>query len=54
MGAMLANFHMCGIMLLLRTDSNMVVQEGLCLMFSLPGPCALLFLFILLSLEPEL
>ena len=29
-GTMLANFHMCGIMLLLRAVLNMRVQVGLC------------------------
>ena len=32
MGTMLANFHMCGIMLLLRAVLNMRVQEGLCVL----------------------
>ena len=34
-GIMLANFHMCGIMLVLRADFNMLVrnvQEGLCVL----------------------
>ena len=52
MGTMLANFHMCGVMLLLRAVLNMFVRNvsprGLmrfrCLMFSLSGPCELLFL----------
>ena len=39
MGTMLANFHMCGIMLVLRAVFNMRVQEGICvircLMFNL-------------------
>ena len=30
MGTMLTNFHMCGIILLLRAVLNMRVQEGLC------------------------
>ena len=49
---MLTNFHMCGIMLLLRAVLNMVVRNASprgpmwfrCLMFSLSGPCELLFL----------
>ena len=48
---MLANFHMCGIMLLLRAVLNILVRNvsprvPMCfrgLMFSLPGPCQLLF-----------
>ena len=48
---MLSNFHMCGIMLLLRAVLNMLVKNaspsGLmcfrCLMFNLSGPCKLLF-----------
>ena len=32
MGTMLANFHMCGIMLVLRAVFNMRVQEGLCVL----------------------
>ena len=51
MGTMLANFHMCGIMLLLRAVFNMAVSNTIprgpmcfrCLMFSLSGPCELLF-----------
>ena len=47
MGAMLANFHMCGIMLVLRAVFNMLVRNAStrgpmcfrCLMFSLSGPC---------------
>ena len=52
MGTMLANFHMCGIMLLLRAVLNMLVRNAslrgtMCfrfLMFSSSGPCELLFL----------
>ena len=58
MGTMLANFHMCGIMLVLRAVFNMLVsnaspREPMCLgaMFSLSGPCELLFYF---SLRHEL
>ena len=32
MGTMLANFHICGIMLLLRAVLNIKVQEGLCVL----------------------
>ena len=50
-GTMLANFHMCGIMVLLRAVLNMLVSNAspkgpMCfrrLMFSLSGPCELLF-----------
>ena len=52
MGTMLANFHMCGIMLVLRAVFNMLVRNAsprgpmcfMCLMFNLSGPCELLFL----------
>ena len=52
MGTMLANFHMCGIVLVLRAVFNMLVRNASsrgpmcfrCLMFSLSGPCELLFL----------
>ena len=51
MGTMLANFHMCGIMFVLRTVFNMLVRNACprgpicfrCLMFNLSGPCELLF-----------
>ena len=53
MATMLVNFHihMCGIMLLLRAVLNMLVWNASprgpmrfrCLMFSLSGPCELLF-----------
>ena len=51
-GTMLANFHMCGIMLMLSAVFNMLVRNASprghmclrCLMFSLSGPCELLFL----------
>ena len=54
MVTMLANFHMCGIMLVLRADFNMLVRNASlrghmcfrCLMFSLSGPCELLFCFV--------
>ena len=52
MGTMLANFHMYGIMLVLRAVFNMLVRNASprgpmcfrCLMFNLSGPCDLLFL----------
>ena len=51
MGTMLANFHLCGIMLVFRAVLDMLVRNasprGLmcfrCLMLSLSGPCELLF-----------
>ena len=61
-GTMLANFHMCGIMLVLRAVLNMLVRNASprgpmcfirCLMFNLSGPCELLFLLVLLPLGPE-
>ena len=42
METMLANFHICGIMLLLRAVLNMRVH--FLMMFSFSGPCDLLFL----------
>ena len=52
MWTMIANFHMCVIMLVLRTVFNMLVRNASprghmrfrCLMFHLSGPCGLLFL----------
>ena len=52
MGTMLANVHMCGIMLMLRAVFNILVRNASprgpmcfrCLMFSLSGPCELLCL----------
>ena len=52
MGAMLANFHMCGIMLVLRAVFNMLVRNASprgrmcsrCLMFSLSRPCEFVLL----------
>ena len=49
---MLANFHMCGIRLMLRAVFNMLVSNAspsgpmcfMCLMISLSGPWELLFL----------
>ena len=51
METMLTNFHICRIMLLLRTNLNMLVRNGsptgsMCftfLFFILSGPCELLF-----------
>ena len=62
MGTMLATFHMCGIILVLRAVFNMLVRNASprgpmyfrCLMFSLSGPCELLFLHFVLPLGPEL
>ena len=52
MGTMLANFHICGIILVLRALFNMLVRNASprgpmsfrCLMFNMPGTCELLFL----------
>ena len=52
MGTMLANFHICGIILVFRAVFNMLVRTTSprgpmcfrCLMFNLSGPCELLFL----------
>ena len=52
MGTMLANFHMCGIMLVLRAVFNMLVRNTSprgpmcfrCLLFNLLVPCKLLIL----------
>ena len=57
MGTMLANFHMCSILLLLRAVLNMLVRDVSargpmcfrCLMFSLSGPCELLFLLCFIA-----
>ena len=51
MGTMLANFYVCGFILVLRTVFNMLVRNASprgpmcfrCLMFSISGPCELLF-----------
>ena len=51
-GTMLANFHMCGIMLVLRAVFKMRVRNASpigpmcvrCLMFNFSGPCELLFI----------
>ena len=57
MGTILANFHMCGIMLVLRTVLNMLMRNASpkgpmcfrCLMFNLSGPCELLFLLCFIA-----
>ena len=57
MGTMLTNFHMCGIMLVLRAVYNMIVRNASprgpicfsCLMFNLSGPCELLFLLCFIA-----
>ena len=57
METMLANFHMCGIMLVLRAVFNMLVRNGSprgpicfrCLIFNLSGPCELLFLLCFIA-----
>ena len=62
MGTLFVNFHMCGIMLVLRAVFNMLVRNASprgpmcfrCLMFNLSGPFKLLFYFVLLPLGPEL
>ena len=56
-GTMSANFHMCGIMLVLRAFFNMLVRNARprgpmcfrCLMFNLSGPCELLFLLCFIA-----
>ena len=53
----LANFHMCGVMLVSRAVLNILVRNASpsgpmcfrCLMFSLSGPCELLFLLCFIS-----
>ena len=64
LGTMLANFHMCGIMLLLRAVFilNMILRNASprgpmcfrCLIFRLSGPCELLLLLHLLPHGPQL
>ena len=52
MGTMLANFHICGILLVLRAVFNMLARNVRprgpmcfrCLMFNLSAQCELLFL----------
>ena len=56
-GTMLANFHVCGIMFLLRAVLNILVRNASprgpmcfrCLMFNLSGPCELLFLLCFIA-----
>ena len=62
MGTMLANFHMCDIMLVVRAVFNMLVRNASprwhmcfrCLMFNLSGPWSCYFSFVLFTLGPEL
>ena len=57
MGTMFANFHVCGIIFLLRAVFNMLVRNASprgpmcfrCLMFRPSGPCELLFLLCLIA-----
>ena len=57
MGSMLASFHMSGIMLFLKTVLNILVRNAtprghMCfswLIFSLSGPCELLFLLCFIA-----
>ena len=57
MGTMLANFHMCGFMLMLRAVFNILVRNVIprgpmcfkCLMFSFSEPCGLLFLLCFIA-----
>ena len=54
MGTMLANFHVCGIMLVLRAVFNMLASPRgpvyfRCLMFNLSGPCDWLFLLCFIA-----
>ena len=57
MGIILANVHMCVIMLVLRAVFNMLVRNASprghmcfrCLMFNLSGPCELLFLLCFIA-----
>ena len=61
MGTMLANFYICGIMLLLRAVLNMLARNVSpkgpmsmcfkCLMYSLSEPCELLFLLFYCLLD---
>ena len=52
METMLANFHMCDSMLVLRAVLNILVRNAnpggpmcfMCLIFNMSGPCELLFL----------
>ena len=57
MWTMLASFHMCGIMLVLRAVFNMLVRNASprgpmcfrCLKFNLSAPCELLFLLYFIA-----
>ena len=57
MRTMLTNFHMSGIMLVLRVVFNILLRNASsrgpmcfrCLMFSLSGPCELLFLLCIIA-----
>ena len=57
-GTMFANFHMCGIMLVLRAFFHMLVRNASpkrpmyfrCLMFSLSRPCELLVLLCFIAM----
>ena len=57
METMLANFHMCDTMLVLRAVFNMFVRNASrrgpmcfrCMMFNLSGPCELLFLLCFIA-----
>ena len=56
-GTMLANFHVGGIMLLLRVVLNILMRNASprgpmcfrCLIFNLSGPCELLFLLCFIA-----
>ena len=51
-GSMLANFHVSGIMFLLRAVLNILVRSFRCfrcLIFRLSGPCELLFLLCFIA-----
>ena len=56
-GTMLTNFHVWGITLLLRAVLNILVRNAIqrrpmyfrCLIFSLTGPCELLFLLCFIA-----
>ena len=57
MGTMVTNFHKCGIMLVLKAVSNMLVRNASpggsmcfrCLMFSMSRSCELLFLLCFMA-----
>ena len=61
MGTILTNFHRCGVMLVLRAVFNLLVRNASpkgpmcfwCLMFSLSGPCELLFLLCFIASRCE-